>query len=108
MWVYPCPERRAPHHSFAPLPFLLALLVTALGVVGHVYNETLDPWNLNKNQGESLRDVYIESPLSSFLSVHAFRCHRRTRLYHFTLKYHLHSFSTKLAGEISLSMKVFR
>ncbi|ORY31635.1 putative alpha-glucan synthase [Naematelia encephala] len=33
-----------------PLHLLLAALLSAWMVVGHVYNETLDPWNINKNQ----------------------------------------------------------
>ncbi|CAD6563802.1 MAG: Cell wall alpha-1,3-glucan synthase ags1 [Tremellales sp. Tagirdzhanova-0007] len=53
MGAWPSPQRRVLHHSLHPFPFLLILLVTALGVVGHVYNETLDPWNINKNQDAS-------------------------------------------------------
>ncbi|KAK8853442.1 hypothetical protein IAR55_004148 [Kwoniella newhampshirensis] len=32
------------------LTLLFTLLATSLSVVGHVYNETLDPWNINKNK----------------------------------------------------------
>ncbi|WVQ83663.1 hypothetical protein IAT38_005806 [Cryptococcus sp. DSM 104549] len=34
----------------SPFPLICALLATALGVAGLAYNETLDPWNINKNQ----------------------------------------------------------
>ncbi|WWD19870.1 hypothetical protein CI109_104338 [Kwoniella shandongensis] len=36
--------------GFAPLTSLFTLLLTALSVAGHIYNESLDPWNINKNK----------------------------------------------------------
>lgn len=49
-------RRGSSTREFAPgrwLPHLLTIGLLALvaGVRAHVYNETLDPWNLNKNQG---------------------------------------------------------
>ncbi|WVW86411.1 hypothetical protein I302_108457 [Kwoniella bestiolae CBS 10118] len=40
-------SRRSP---ISPLPLLFTLLATALYVTGLPYNETLDPWNINKNK----------------------------------------------------------
>lgn len=33
-------------------PLVLTLFATSLSVLGLKYNETLDAWNINKNQGE--------------------------------------------------------
>ncbi|KAL1410802.1 hypothetical protein Q8F55_001744 [Vanrija albida] len=49
---------------------LLALAIGAASVAAHVYNETLDPWNINKNQAANdsidyttpRRDKYFPSP----------------------------------------------
>jgi hypothetical protein len=38
----------------------LAATALAVGVTAHVYNETLDPWNINKNQGEWRICVWTE------------------------------------------------
>lgn len=40
-----------------PLVVLSAILLAAVSVIGHPYNETLDPWNINKNQSESLQSL---------------------------------------------------
>lgn len=37
--------------TWVPRLLAVGLLALAVGVRAHVFNETLDPWNLNKNQG---------------------------------------------------------
>ncbi|KAK4686309.1 hypothetical protein P7C73_g3822, partial [Tremellales sp. Uapishka_1] len=43
------------------LSFVLSL-VLGISVSAHVYNETLDPWNINKNQGYSAIDFTLLDP----------------------------------------------
>ena len=44
-------RRRHEGFRIAIVPLIIALLGTVISVRAHVYNETLDPWNINKNQG---------------------------------------------------------
>lgn len=73
MWSGPRPRRS---DRIPLIPLLTALLATALSVFGHVYNKTLDPWNVNKNQGKFTKMDAEERALTDALF---FNLHR-TRL----------------------------
>ena len=64
------PTRPRGRLSLLPNPILLlaGLLVSTLHVLGHVYNETLDPWNINKNQRESPRCPMSETETRLLMS----------------------------------------
>lgn len=45
----------------SPVRFLATCLVGALSVAAIKYNATLDPWNINKNQGKCIDRVVSPS-----------------------------------------------
>jgi hypothetical protein len=74
------------------MTYLSTVLFTLTLVAGHVYNATLDPWNINKNQSEPASSpvVFMLMPRRYFIN---------PRIHHGASEHHLHPLAIKLARE---------